>query len=516
MFGVGFAFLSLPPIFLRRARRSSIADSMALEVNGTALAILWGTMINRSPIQLVSYLALGATMISFAWLAISQHLDDLPIELTLEYNADHISEDDHSCSSQRQVIGRVGRKDLNSIPQPTTRISATESKPIQPIFGFDWGQGHGTLGGNMMSCCEAPPMLPQKLFEGPIVDGKRDGDFTIYWDGKLREEGRFRADKRIGVWRGYRATGTISYQTHYEDGRQHGRFQGFDESGFTTLDGCFVQNHKSGPWTLWWAAEVPRRRQFFDAKSETRHGPSTAWYRNGLVHRQSTFRYGRPHGDWRDYHIDGGLAESGSYQDGSCEGLFQRWHQGGKLAYKGEFKSNRPIGVHVWFHKDGTKQVEAKFFEGKRDGKFLTWFKNGRLHEEIAYRDGQLHGVTRRWTKDGVLVMETEYEGDQEHGWMRLWYANGNPKELSFRQHDEIEGVYTSWHENGHLVLQAHHIAGLSHGPSYMWHENGQLARLNHYENDSLHGLSFHWDEDGKLMSQLFYQHDELIEWKRH
>lgn len=71
-----------------------------------------------------------------------------------------------------------------------------------------------------------------KHLEGPIVDGKRNGEFKAYYkSGNVLSEGNFVDGKREGKATVYYENGKVNYEGFYKNGRECGIWKFYDEEG---------------------------------------------------------------------------------------------------------------------------------------------------------------------------------------------------------------------------------------------------------------------------------------------
>ena len=71
-----------------------------------------------------------------------------------------------------------------------------------------------------------------KHLEGPIVNGKRNGEFKAYYkSGAVLSEGNFIDGKRDGKGVVYYENGNINYEGFYNNGKECGIWRFYDEEG---------------------------------------------------------------------------------------------------------------------------------------------------------------------------------------------------------------------------------------------------------------------------------------------
>lgn len=71
-----------------------------------------------------------------------------------------------------------------------------------------------------------------KHLEGPIVDGKRNGEFKSYYkSGAVLSEGTFVDGKREGKAVVYHENGKVNYEGFYKNGKECGIWKFYDDQG---------------------------------------------------------------------------------------------------------------------------------------------------------------------------------------------------------------------------------------------------------------------------------------------
>lgn len=78
-----------------------------------------------------------------------------------------------------------------------------------------------------------------------------------------------------------------------------------------------------------------------DRRQWIRHGPFTAFYKDGTIASEGTFEHGSESGVWRDYHENGRVAAQGEYRAGMKHGVWRYWNEQGKF----ELEEKYELGV---------------------------------------------------------------------------------------------------------------------------------------------------------------------------
>jgi len=66
-----------------------------------------------------------------------------------------------------------------------------------------------------------------------------------------------------------------------------------------------------------------------------KHGLFRAWYQNGVLRHEWTYKDGKKHGLSRDWYSDGQLMMEYTYKDGKVHGLWRIWDNDGQLKIEG-------------------------------------------------------------------------------------------------------------------------------------------------------------------------------------
>lgn len=202
-----------------------------------------------------------------------------------------------------------------------------------------------------------------------------------------------------GVFRWYRADGTLCCENNYLDGKPEGPYRRFHENGEVSNEGTFKDGKLHG--TRRWIASDETTSELM----HTNLAPSI---------RTSEMDY------LRDQvvairHFDG---------------------DGNRVLPDGQPSPPRPEGVP---ENAGIGQDQQHWVEGatavddslnnnpRRVGLWRWWSLDGMLVKTEPYRDGELHGEVKRWSEAGELLFEGRYEGGEGRG--ELTYYRGEDEE---------------------------------------------------------------------------------------
>ena len=136
--------------------------------------------------------------------------------------------------------------------------------------------------------------------EGALVDGRRHGTWTEYWEGgAVLMTGRYERGQRTGEWTFQHEDGTLRSRGAYRDGL------------------------RDGPWRSYHPGGQVLRAEGRHAAEEggERVGLWTQYFTNGAIKEHGTYVRGVMEGDWIFYDIDGREGRrSGLYRSGDRVG----------------------------------------------------------------------------------------------------------------------------------------------------------------------------------------------------
>jgi len=238
---------------------------------------------------------------------------------------------------------------------------------------------------------------------------------------------RPRADTRQdgSTWRG----------GHLVRGKQTGMWTYWYPGGQQQASGRFDKDKQDGQWTYWYANGQMQSTGSY-AGSGQRVGAWAYWYDTGKRQAQGAYgtvtsgepapgagRADRQHGLWRFYRVDGALAASGSFINGSRMLVWSYYAADGSLAEQGAYWNGSKIGL--W--------REAK--EGA-----LAWVDHGCPEGYACYREPS-DGAPRRW---GML------KDQRPTGLWIVYGENGSPAYADVTQGSIVE--WTAWRPEGQVL----------------------------------------------------------------
>lgn len=258
----------------------------------------------------------------------------------------------------------------------------------------------------------------QGVYEGDLVDGVRDGQGTLTWDG-YRYEGRFRAGLMHGDGVLATPTGAV-YRGQFRNGLRHGRGTLRLRSG-DTYSGDFEFDVIAGDGRFEWANGDTYEGDF--AAGEP-HGQGVYQYADGRVYRGAVKR-GVRHG-LGELTWDNGNRYTGFFARDQRHGLGHfRWRDG--TLYRGRFAFDQqhgpgikqlPSGAYTFEIWNSGEMTAVRPLQAvprcqlQADGK--PWmFESNSCINGLAHGDGnavRLDGLA--YVLDGRFVLGTLVRGE--------------------------------------------------------------------------------------------------------
>ena len=213
--------------------------------------------------------------------------------------------------------------------------------------------------------------------EGVMTEmGEKDGLWKEYYEsGKLKAEGNYARDKRVGEWNFYHENGNIEQTGTYDDmGRYNGEWKWYYETG-----------------------SLLRTESFYEGLAD---GLMTEYDINGNIVAEGEYIEGLENGFW--FYDYGDIKMEGEYVDGLRNGLWKHFYSNGQMSFYGKFIDDNPNGRHTWYWPNGNKKDEGYYVMGRKDGDWKKYDYEGNLVFVITYDRG------REEKYDGIKVYVEE------------------------------------------------------------------------------------------------------------
>ena len=212
---------------------------------------------------------------------------------------------------------------------------------------------------SVSSAANAPKQVRQEykdgVYEGGLVDGKRNGKGKYTWNNGDVYEGDFVQDKRTGKGKLSWSNGDV-YVGDFVEGKRSGKGKYTWKDG-DVYEGDFVDGKRSGKGKLSWSNGDVYVGDFVEGK---RTGKGKYTWKNGEVY-DGDFIDGKLSGKGR-YAWNSGNVYEGDYVDGKRTGKGKFFWKNGDV-YEGDFVEDQRTGNGTYTRSDGTVQ-QGRFENG--------------------------------------------------------------------------------------------------------------------------------------------------------
>ena len=134
------------------------------------------------------------------------------------------------------------------------------------------------------------------------------------------------------------------------------------------------------------------------------HGKYVAYYETGALRGEGKMRHGRMVGEWKHYYLDGRIKTIEKHNWRGKLKTFDSWDQeGNHVIVDG-------TGTLVTYYPDGSIEQTASYKGCHLDGANEAWYPNGQKEYEIYYIEGKPIGIWHCWEEDGTLSLTENHE----------------------------------------------------------------------------------------------------------
>ena len=227
-------------------------------------------------------------------------------------------------------------------------------------------------------CCLIMPFLLQAQDNINVTDknGKKQGVWKKYEQGKLLYEGQFKDNVPYGTFKYYHKNAKLKSVTEFLQGVHKVKTTIYYENGRKASEGAFVDQQKDGKW------------QYY-SESET------------LI-KEESYAEGKRSGIWKTYSPDGKLLEECNYLNDKRNGLYKTYYLNGNVSLEENYLNGKTNGKSTAYYPNGNISVTGNYHNGWRDGEWNTYDVNGKIRSTDVYKDQRLQNTYIYMYQKGV------------------------------------------------------------------------------------------------------------------
>ncbi|MCC8109592.1 MAG: hypothetical protein LIQ30_11235 [Planctomycetes bacterium] len=210
-----------------------------------------------------------------------------------------------------------------------------------------------------------------------------------------------------GVWRNWAADGRLVSEYTYRNGKRHGRYVHYTESGAIRSEGQYNDGALDGMQYVYGDDGVKTEIPYQNGR---RHGVERSFFADGSVAIEAPWVDGVQDGPVNFYFENGSIQASIPFYQGKRQGVMKTWYEHGQLQGDETYQNDVRNGRSEFYGPDGTPSMTFNFLDDAMDG-VQTWYHpNGEKSREAEMKMGVPDGRWKEWNEDGKLVVDEVYE----------------------------------------------------------------------------------------------------------
>lgn len=323
---------------------------------------------------------------------------------------------------------------------------------------------------------------------------------------RMKVNRRDKAGLKQGLWVSFHPNGRIREEGTYRNDRKNGYFKEYTENGDLIRVVKFVDDVLQPD-----AAEILK----LQVQNE--------YYPDGKIRSTSMYRNGVPEGVKRVYAADGAILSSVEYhngivigegivlEDGSRDGPWKELYSDGSVRGTGTYDKGKRVGPWTFYHPDGSVEQTGTYTKtGKPDGTWKWFYPGGRLLREETYYNGLKDGLSEEFDESGILVEKGEYLEGKEDG---FWITSTGDHCYRGTYRDGLrtglwEGFYLVTSEgkaDSTLSFTGQFVEDLPDGKQVWYWPNGKVKEEGTFVMGSREGNWNLYNDDGTLYLIITY-----------
>jgi antitoxin component YwqK of YwqJK toxin-antitoxin module/Tfp pilus assembly protein PilF len=246
------------------------------------------------------------------------------------------------------------------------------------------------------------------LSEGDYLLDQANGEWKYYFpNGNLKAKGNFILGRKEGTWYHFTINGDTSSVESFLNGNIHGNTKSFNEFGQLHSVGTYINGDKTGTTT------------FYTQKGEV---AIIKHFADGVI---TGYQYYLPNGELCDfiplenasgnikaYFKNGTVSVEQTYKNGLLENESKYYHENGTLASITNFELDIEQGERKAYHSNGQLMRSCYYLNGKKDGKETYYYPNGKIYTEENFEKGYLMGSAIYNLRNGKSLKLDYYQDD--------------------------------------------------------------------------------------------------------
>jgi antitoxin component YwqK of YwqJK toxin-antitoxin module len=266
-----------------------------------------------------------------------------------------------------------------------------------------------------------------KIMEGEYKNEKRVGEWLFNYDsGKPKWIGQYKNDVIVEELIQYEESGNILSVENFKDGKLNGPFEYF-QNGKLREVGHMVDNKKNGEVKAYWVNQNLKRIENF--KMGIAEGEFKEFFIGGTLMSSGKTKLGLPRGTWQWYYENEKLKREMVYTDG-VRTKSSEWDKKGNMLYEQEWKGNIQHGSCKYWNIHGLLVKNYNYRNGKLHGKFTDYYQTGVNRSSGNMKYDMMQGDWTFWFHNGKKEVSCTFNLGTPTGTAKIWHDNGTLKKV--------------------------------------------------------------------------------------
>ncbi|HBF88834.1 MAG TPA: hypothetical protein DDX39_09345 [Bacteroidales bacterium] len=258
-----------------------------------------------------------------------------------------------------------------------------------------------------------------ELYKGDTINRVDANQFKqSYWivfnedKTKIKEEGNYKDNKKVGAWKKYFDNGKIKQELVYVDNKPNGYAKFYYENGNISEEGLWKNNKWVGDYKFYFENGNLSYEWGYN-ESGKRSGVQKYYHENGKVMIEGEWNEGKESGVIKEFDESGNLVSEKNYNDGQLDASSVKVYSASKnnnqsatnTVKKDTIRVNSTTntnnldvfngnGFNKLFNKRGLIEQEGDFANGVlMKGKKFYYNAEGKLTKTAIYKDGKVLNI---------------------------------------------------------------------------------------------------------------------------
>lgn len=246
-------------------------------------------------------------------------------------------------------------------------------------------------------------------------------------NGSLRAEGRYLATEKRnaegeierekdGLWKYYDEQGGLRVEEHYLQGKQHGASRSFGARGEVLESGFWKSGAKDSTWTVFTSKGTTESQLTY--VNGLLNGPQTTYFESGKIEATGSNKDGMPDGKWTYYGTDGQIRSYVHFNRGKwvseerMHGTFEEFRDDGRPKSTTTYRNGKLHGPFREWHDTGGYEVIETVDQTTGNPERKQVLSGLQVSRQGEYFQGQLQGQVTFFDLNGnVEKVETWEKG---------------------------------------------------------------------------------------------------------